>query len=84
VGVLLKWRFKGGAFVVRRLRPPEALLELPLFYKDLGAFDLDQPSTALGMASKLSSYAAILGLAGVASLPPFVSVKKICGLCLAA
>jgi len=58
--VLLKWRLKGGAFVVRRLRGPETLLELPLYYKDLGAFDLDQPSTALGMASKLSSYAAIL------------------------
>ena len=27
--VLLKWRLKEEAFVVRRLRPPEALLELP-------------------------------------------------------
>ena len=68
--VLLKWRLKGGAFVVRRLRAPEALLELPLYYKDLGAFDLDQPSTALGMASKLSSYAAILDQ---------VTVFEVCG-----
>ena len=62
--ILLKWRLKSGAFAVRRLRPPEALLELPLYYKDLGAFDLDRPSTALGTASTLSSYAAILDQVG--------------------
>jgi len=80
--ILLKWRLKGGAFVVRRLRGPEALLELPLFYKDLGAFDLDQPSTALGMAGKLSSYAAILDqvavleVSGGVDFPSLVSLVR--------
>jgi HprK-related kinase B len=39
--VLLRWRRHGGDVGVRALEVSEALSHLPLFYKDLGAFDLD-------------------------------------------
>jgi HprK-related kinase B len=39
--VLLRWHRRGGDVRVRPLEVSEALAHLPLFYKDLGAFDLD-------------------------------------------
>jgi HprK-related kinase B len=39
--VLLRWQRHGGDVRMRPLEVSEALSQLPLFYKDLGAFDLD-------------------------------------------
>src|SRR4029453_15492494 len=40
--VLLKWRRDSQGLAVRRLAVAEALADLPLVYKNLGAFDLDR------------------------------------------
>jgi hypothetical protein len=54
---LLKWRLDGPPFRVRRLDPAEALIEVPLLYKDLGVFDLDRPAGAHAGGRRLSDYA---------------------------
>jgi HprK-related kinase B len=41
--VLLRWRLGGDAFGAREIAVEEALDQLPVFRKDLGAFDLDRP-----------------------------------------
>lgn len=58
--ILLKWRLNSGTYSARRLSPSEGMANLPLFYKDLGAFDLDRPSMAPRTVQDLSRYAAIL------------------------
>ena len=44
--VLLRWSPRGGNVGVRRLEVSEALAHLPLYSKDLGAFDLDRELSA--------------------------------------
>jgi hypothetical protein len=58
--ILLKWRLDGGACAVRRLVPSEAMANLPIFYKDLGVFDLDRPVDRLGALVNLERYSALL------------------------
>jgi len=58
--VLLKWRLNGGTYSARRLSPSEGMANLALFYKDLGAFDLDRPPMAPRTTQDLARYAAIL------------------------
>jgi HprK-related kinase B len=48
--VLLRWGRGGGPLRIRLLEVSEVLAALPLYYKDLGAFDLDREAGA-GMAA---------------------------------
>ena len=58
--VLLKWTTSGGPFRARPLTAAEALADLPLFYKDLGVFDLDRPARAPRTIERLPAFAALL------------------------
>ncbi len=55
--VLVKWQLGGEGFGVRRLGTTEAVVNLPLFYKDLGAFDVARPVAAERAVERLSEYA---------------------------
>ena len=51
--VLLKWRRDSQGLAVRRLAVAEALANLPLVYKNLGAFDLDRtPGSGISDAER--------------------------------
>jgi HprK-related kinase B len=58
--VLLRWRRGGGAARIRLLEPSEALTYLPLYYKDLGVFDLDREPGEPPAADRERPYRAIL------------------------
>ena len=58
--VLLGWRRDAGAFSVRRVSSAEALTALPLFYKNLGAFDLDRPPRSPVTAAERARYGEVL------------------------
>jgi len=57
--ILLKWRLGESGFAVRRLTAAEAMANLPIFYKDLGVFDLDRPVDRLGVVEQLQRYSAV-------------------------
>jgi HprK-related kinase B len=63
--VLLKWRRGGRGLATRRLEAAEALSNLPLFYKDLGAFDSDRPARASVQVERLGRFAELLGRVSV-------------------
>jgi HprK-related kinase B len=80
--VLLKWRLDGRGFGVQRLETAEALANLPLFYKDLGAFDLDRPARAGRTVERLSRYADLLGrvtVVGVTGKVDFPALADVVG-----
>jgi len=58
--VLLKWRPDQTGMSTRRLEPPEAMANLPLFQKDLGVFDVGRRSGRLDAVAELARYAAVL------------------------
>jgi len=58
--VLLKWRLGESGFAVRRLGAPEGMANLPIFYKDLGVFDLDRAVSRLDAVEHLQRYSALL------------------------
>jgi len=58
--VLLRWRVDGEAFQSRRLDSAEALAALPLYYKDLGAFDLGRPIRAERSVDRRAAYSELL------------------------
>jgi HprK-related kinase B len=58
--VLLRWRRGGGAARIRLLEPSEALTYLPLYYKDLGVFDLDREPGGAPAADRERPYRVIL------------------------
>lgn len=63
--VLLKWRRDGQGVSVRRIEAAEGLANLPLYYKDLGAFDLARPAlasrTAEQVVERRARFADLLG-----------------------
>jgi len=58
--LILKWRRGEQRMRARRLTPGEAMANLPLFEKTLGAFDLDRPFRGLDAVDHLARYAAVL------------------------
>jgi len=58
--VLLKWRRDGEGFAVRRVTTADALADLPLFAKTLGAFDLDRPPHAPITSAERARYGELL------------------------
>jgi HprK-related kinase B len=80
--VLLKWSRGGQGLSVRRLEAAEALANLPLFYKDLGAFDLDRPARRDGQVERLSRFAELLGrvtVVEVTGAPDFEALVDVVG-----
>jgi HprK-related kinase B len=58
--LLLKWRPGQAGVATRRLEPPEAMANLPLFQKDLGVFDAGRRTGRLDAVAELARYAAVL------------------------
>ena len=58
--VLLRGQLDGGGFRSRQLDSNEALAAVPLYYKDLGVFDLDRRLSVEEAAHQLSVYAGLL------------------------
>jgi HprK-related kinase B len=80
--VLLKWTRAGRGFGIRRLPAAEALANLPLFYKDLGAFDLDRPARRDGQVERLTRFADMLGrieVVEVTGAPHFDALTDLVG-----
>lgn len=78
--VLLRWRRDGGDVRVRPLEVSEALSHLPLYYKDLGAFDLDREPGAPVPGDVERRYRALLRrvtLVDVSGAPDFVRLVKL-------
>jgi HprK-related kinase B len=59
--ILLKWRRDGRGLDVRSLTVDEAVAELPLVYKNLGAFDLDRVPGAAITGAELTRYRELFG-----------------------
>ena len=59
--ILLKWRRDGLGLDVRRLSVDEALADLPLVYKNLGAFDLDRTPGSGVTAAERQTYRELFG-----------------------
>jgi HprK-related kinase B len=80
--VLLKWRRGGEGLRVRRLAPAEALADLRLFYKNLGAFDLDRPAQAPATPDERARYAELLARVEVVEVtgrPDFEALVSLVG-----
>lgn len=78
--VLLRWRRHGGDVRMRPLEVSEALACLPLFYKDLGAFDLDLQPGGLAPEDVQRRYRALLTrvtLVEVSGSPDFSRLVKL-------
>ena len=78
--VLLRWHRRGGSVRVRPIEVSEALSNLPLFYKDLGAFDLDLEPNASALADVEQRYRALLTrvtLVDVTGSPDFGRLVKL-------
>ena len=78
--VLLRWHRRGGTVRVRPIEVSEALSNLPLFYKDLGAFDLDLEPNAPALADVEQRYRALLTrvtLVDVTGSPDFGRLVKL-------
>jgi hypothetical protein len=78
--LLLRWRRSGGDVRVRPLEVSEALAHLPLYYKDLGAFDLERaPGFAPG-PDVVQRYRALLRrvtLVEITGAPDFPRLVKL-------
>ena len=63
--MLLKWRREGQGWNARRIEAAEGLANLPLYGKDLGAFDLARPAlaprTAEQVVERRARFADLLG-----------------------
>jgi hypothetical protein len=69
-------------FAARRLDTTEAVVNLPLFYKDLGAFDVARPVEAERAVARLSEYAEVLerlAVVEVSGRPDFEALVDVVG-----
>jgi HprK-related kinase B len=84
--VLVKWQLGGQGFAVRRLGTTEAVVNVPLFYKDLGVFDMDRPVQAERAVERLGDYAELLDrltVVEVSGRPDFEALVDVVGELLA-
>lgn len=80
--VLLKWKRGGHGLDVRRIEAAEALANLPLFYKNLGAFDLDRPARIDDQVERRVRFAELLGRLAVVEVtgaPDFSALPDVVG-----
>ena len=78
--VLLRWRRQGGDVRVRPIEVSEAISYLPLFYKDLGAFDLElEPGAPLAgdVERRYRSVLTRVTLVDVTGAPDFGRLVKL-------
>jgi HprK-related kinase B len=80
--VLLRWHRGGGDVRIRTLEVSEALASLPLYYKHLGAFDLEREPGAALAPDTVRRYRALLrrvALVELTGAPDFPRLVKLVG-----
>ena len=78
--VLLKWRRDGLGLDVRRLSVDEALADLTLVYKNLGAFDLDRAPGAAMTGTERDAFREIFGRVAVVEVTGGVDFGGLVGI----
>jgi HprK-related kinase B len=77
--VLLCWRRSGSGFSIERLGADTALERLPIFRKDLGAFDLDRAPATPPTPAELAGYRALLSAIPVFEVTGRVDFRALVG-----
>jgi hypothetical protein len=78
--VLLNWTVDGTGFHVRRLGTQGGLDHWPIYYKNLGVFDLDRDMYSMPTEADLAGYREILGklkVIEVSGRPDFAALAEV-------